>query len=552
MGGWEGMIREFVGRGLALSLAAFGLLCASALVNVARADWRQAESALFVVYSDGKEDELREFVGELHEYDALLRLLTGTKAAPSPNKLPIYLARNKQQLRAAIPPAGNGIAGLYNSTPHATLAVALRQDVGGLPARTIILHEYAHHFMLQYHPAFYPAWYVEGFAEYFGATAFKDDVMNVGAATPGRAWSLQNRPWAPINLVLDPPNPGQPTSQFYEESWLTVSYFMAAPERRAQLSKFLAGLARGEEPEKALKAATGMDFAALDAALRGYLKKRELPGFRVTRTNKGAAEIKVTTLPNAQSEFLLMNARLTMNYDDTKEVAELVPGLRRKAAKFEGSPFALRTLALAEIKAGDFENADKTLARLEVLAPDDVNTPYLQSLRFIEDGRAQPGRREKLWQRAREYALRAFKVDQNHYPSLYLYSLASMSDGRTPNENTLNALLRAHELAPNVEEFRLESVIALLRTGERSAARQLLLPLAYAPHSKGGAEFARNLMDRIDDGEEIDQALGQFDCKCEEDADAMKEWMAKHRAARASSMVQRPPSAQEPPAASAQ
>jgi predicted Zn-dependent protease len=244
------------------------------------------------------------------------------------------------------------------------------------------------------------------------------------------------------------------------------------------------------------------------------LKGRELPGFQVKRDKKGAAEIRVEQLPDAESKFLLMNARLLMNYDKTEEVARLVPGLRKRAAKSSGSPFALRTLALAEIKAGDFDNADKTLAKLETIAPHNVNTPYLQALRYIEDGRARPQQRDALWSEARTHAARAFALNQNHYPSLYLYSLAAMDDEAKPSDNTLNALLRAYELAPNVEEFRLESAIALLRTGQKDEAKQLLLPLAYAPHSKNGAEFARNLAHRIEAGEEVDQAFGRFICDC--------------------------------------
>jgi hypothetical protein len=517
------MIRKFIGRGLRVSLAVLGML--GAFTGAAQARWLKAESPLFVVYSDGKEDELKRFVGELHEYDALMRLFTGTKSEPSPNKLPIYLVKTTQ-LDDILPKAGRSVAGMYISSPHGTQAIALREEVGGLPARAILMHEYAHHFMLQYHPAFYPAWYVEGFAEYFGSTAFKDDAINVGTATPGRAWVLLNAPWTPIDKVLAPKNPERLPGTFYEQSWLTVNWFMSSPELRQKLPKLLTALSKGEEPEKALIAATGMDFEALDSALKRYLKGRKLPGFKLIRDKKDTAEIKIAVLPDAEGEFLLDNARLMSDTDTIKEAARYAPGLRRRAAKHQDSAFALRTQAMAEIRANDFDNADKTLARLETLAPEDVNTPYLQALRYIEDGRARPAERGALWRKARSFAARAFKIDQNHYPSLYLYSIAAMGaqvgEGHPPNENTMNALLRAYELAPHVEEFRLESVIALLRTGKTNEARHLLMPLAYAPHSKDGARFARNLLERLDAGEEIEQALGDFGCDCDEGADANK------------------------------
>jgi len=513
------MIGHFISRGLTSSLAALGML--SLFAGAAQARWLKAESTLFVVYSDGKEDELKRFVGELHEYDAMMRMFTGTTTELPPNKLSIFLVK-QSQLDDAIPKVGRSVAGMYVSSPHGTQAIALREEVGGLPARAILMHEYAHHFMLQYHPAFYPAWYVEGFAEYFGSTEFKDDSIHVGTATPGRAWVLLNAPWTPIDKILAPANPERLPGTFYEQSWLTVNWFMSSPDLRLKFPSFLNGLAKGEAPEKALIAATGMDFDALDSALKRYLKGRKLPGFKLTRGKKDTAAIQIETLPDAEGEFLLDNARLTGDFDDAKAAAKYAPSLRRRAQAYQTSAFALRTQAMGEIRAHDFESADRTLAKLEALAPNDVNTPYLQALRYIGDGRARTGERTELWKTARGFAARAFRIDQNHYPSLYLYSIAAMGDGQPPGENTLNALLRAYELAPHVEEFRLEASIALQRTGKTKEARELLLPLAYAPHSKSGAKFARKLIERMDAGEEIEQALGNFDCACDEDADANK------------------------------
>jgi hypothetical protein len=512
------MIRTFMRRGLTLSLAALGAL--AAVTSAAQARWLKAESPLFVVYSDGKEDELKTFVGELHEYDAMMRMFTGTKTELASNKLSIFLVK-RSQLDDAIPNVGRGVAGMYMSSPHGTQAIALREEVGGLPARSILMHEYAHHFMMQYHPAFYPAWYVEGFAEYFGSSEFKDDSINVGTATPGRAWVLLNAPWTPIDKIIAPANPDRVPGTFYEQSWLTVNWFMSSPDLRRKFPAFLNGLANGEAPEKALIAATGMDFGALDSALKRYLKARKLPGFKLTRDKKDAP-IRIETLPDAEGEFLLDSARLIGDYDDAKDAARYAPILRRRAGKYQENAFALRTEAMAEIRANDFDNADRTLAKLEALAPNNVNTPYLQALRYIEDGRARPKDRAELWKKARGFAVRAFKIDQNHYPSLYLYSIAAMDDGKPPSENTMNALLRAYELAPHVEEFRLESAIGLQRIGKAKEAKQLLLPLAYAPHSKSGAKFARKLIERMDAGEKIEQALGDFGCACDEDAAATK------------------------------
>jgi hypothetical protein len=59
-------------RLLLLALALVALTPASAL-----AEWRRAESAHFVVYSDGSERSLREYTAKLERFDALMRLRFG-------------------------------------------------------------------------------------------------------------------------------------------------------------------------------------------------------------------------------------------------------------------------------------------------------------------------------------------------------------------------------------------------------------------------------------------------------------------------------------------
>jgi len=155
----------------------------------AEARWLQAETPHFIVYSDGSEAKLREFSLLLEDYDALLRDLTGTKAEPSPNKLQVYLVRGVGQLRE-IRDTGPNTFGIYAASPGGIAAFAVRNDMGGrfgIEGEDVVLHEYAHHFMMQYFPYSYPAWYVEGFAEYLMTAEFTPDRIEVGRVSPNRA-----------------------------------------------------------------------------------------------------------------------------------------------------------------------------------------------------------------------------------------------------------------------------------------------------------------------------------------------------------------------------
>ena len=124
----------------------------------------------------------------------------------------------------------------------------------------ILFHEYAHHFMMQNPTAPYPAWFVEGFAEYFATVRFTARKIDIGHSSRGRAYSVQEGQWLPMERLLS----GGPTGlseargrAYYAQSWLLVHYFYSTPERQAALSRLLAAQRRSG-PVEALQSATGL------------------------------------------------------------------------------------------------------------------------------------------------------------------------------------------------------------------------------------------------------------------------------------------------------
>ena len=66
----------------------------------------------------------------------------------------------------------------------------------------VLHHEYAHHFMLQYFPAIYPSWYVEGFAELIGSSKMMDD-GRIGYGMPALHRGNEiNAYWVPLQDLL--------------------------------------------------------------------------------------------------------------------------------------------------------------------------------------------------------------------------------------------------------------------------------------------------------------------------------------------------------------
>src|SRR5689334_1442305 len=102
-----------------LALAAV-LACA----GPASARWLRAESADFVVYSDGDPMILKDYVARLEIFDALLRFKHGLPlGVPPARKLDIYLVRDLKQLQITAPQMGANIEGYYSATVEDIFAV---------------------------------------------------------------------------------------------------------------------------------------------------------------------------------------------------------------------------------------------------------------------------------------------------------------------------------------------------------------------------------------------------------------------------------------------
>ena len=71
----------------------------------------------------------------------------------------------------------NTLANVKASYNSPTGVQDIRNQASGYPDFTtiVLLHEYAHHFMISNSPFALPAWYSEGGAEFFGATRFNED-----------------------------------------------------------------------------------------------------------------------------------------------------------------------------------------------------------------------------------------------------------------------------------------------------------------------------------------------------------------------------------------
>ncbi len=143
------------------------------LVNApAAAEWREAQTAHFIIYSESDSSRVEQLAERLETYDKLMRMAAGTPD-DDPVKVRIYEVPDLGAIERALGEHNSGVAGFYDSNSLGPFLVTPRRtgNTGRYFTPELVLqHEYAHHFMLQYFPAIYPSWYVEGYAELIGSS----------------------------------------------------------------------------------------------------------------------------------------------------------------------------------------------------------------------------------------------------------------------------------------------------------------------------------------------------------------------------------------------
>ena len=488
-----------------LSRALVGVVAALGLTLVpaaAQAAWYRVETDRFIVYGEGSEKAARDYATRLTVFDDILRRFNpAAKDRVAATKVQVYLVAGEGELRRVQPRLPPYTAGFYSAMNEGVFAIAIKSG-GTLGADDVLFHEYAHHFMLENFPAAYPAWFVEGFAEYFMTAEIlpRDGGVKVGGYNEGRAYSIFMQTWLPMDEVLSKTTGETRTDRmaaYYAQAWLLTHYMRSDPKRAEQLNQAVLAISAGEPPVQAFETATGMSMPDLTKALKGY---RKLQIITIRDPAKTTPAVTVTALPKSADDCLLANLRLILSPTGRVD-GEFLADVRRKAAKYPGDVLAERTLARAEFVMGDVAAGEAIMKRRL-----DAGTPDYEDLLLAGTGQLMAGMRDRPNREARYRAGRpllakAYQLDKNDFRALYAYELARSIEAGYPSDNDLNALLEARHLAPAVLETSLRAGVALLQKGRREDAAHVLAPVINNPHGGRSAASARALLNAPQPGQ---------------------------------------------------
>lgn len=472
-----------------------------ALHAPARAAWHEAGSDHFLIYSDQKESDIRAFAERLERYhDAMRFLFNRPTDKPSPsNRVTIYAVSSARDVRDLAGEGSKYLQGFYVPRAGGSLAVIPEVKTGRhelSQSELILLHEYAHHFLLSASARAYPLWFSEGYAEFFGTAKFGGDgSIGLGLSSKNRGYELALAKDVPIELLLDTQayqaNKSKRYDSFYGQSWALYHMLHFSQERKGQMDAYLLALAKGKS-EMAAATETFGDLSQLDKDLANYLKKRKILTYNIPPEYLKTGEINIRLMNTAEAEMMPIRIRSKRGVDE-EQAAALLPEARAVGAKYPNDPFVQAALAEAEFDAGNDKEAVAAADRAIAADPRAINA-HIQKGYALARMAPDAEDFDAAWEAVRSQFVKVNRIENDNPIPLMQFYMSYRGQGITPPEIAVQGLQRALELAPYDPELRWMNANQYMADGKYAWAAATLGPLANSPHPSSLSETAQALM----------------------------------------------------------
>jgi tetratricopeptide (TPR) repeat protein len=469
----------------------------------AQAAWKEATTRHFRIYSQGGEKALSDFAIKVERFDTLLRKRYNISDADQPQRLTIFMLPTADAVSKSLDAGKSGkyVAGYYSRRDTGSLAVVHRQDSdvkGTLDADAVLFHEYAHHFMLSYFPVAYPAWYIEGFAEFFSTVDFTA-AGNAKTGLPAyfRAYGLVNGPSLPAERLFavtgDELKPDL-RDVFYGRSWLLTHYLDRAEARKGQMSAYLRGINEGKSSLEAAQAAFG-DLKLLDKELNKYLNG-SLTYATQRQPTPAPTELEIKTLSESLSELVPLRLQ-SMRGIRSDKAAALAQELRAYTTKYPGEADGWYMLANAYVEAKQESEASTAIEMAIKLNPTFSRALLLKAEIALRKVRDSASATPAEWKAVRGLIAKANRANVNDPMPLLRYYQSWASEGVEPNPVAYDGIRRAYEMVPEATSVRMTYAFSLAKQKKYDDAIKLVEPVAFAPHESPESKSARTIIARL-------------------------------------------------------
>lgn len=481
--------------------------------------WHEASSKHFVVYGEGRAEDVRALADKLERFDQILRTRQGL-ADPdvgASNRLTVFQVRNARTVSRLV--GNNSVAGFYAGRASGSYAFVPRRFGDGqneFNADIILFHEYAHHYMLSNWAGAYPAWFSEGYAEFHSTARFeKDGTLSLGRPAYHRGYSLALGGWLPLEAMLAGNHPKLTDAQresLYSRGWLLMHYLSFERSRAGQLKAYLAAMNAGKSGLEAARSAFG-DLKALDRDLDKYMSRSRISYLQISVKDLPKPDVRVRALSPAEAAIMDVRIQSKSGVDE-KEAREVVARARKVAMAHPDDPLVNVTLAEAEYDVGQYDKAEAAADRVLARDPRHVEALVYKGRARMAQAAAAGGNADAI-KAARAAFVAANKADPEDPEPLMLFYMSYAAQNAKPTANAVKGLHYALALAPQDTSLRMMAARQHLVDGQAAEAKQVLAPVAYSPHGGELATFATQVITAINQNGAA-AALAMADAKARE------------------------------------
>lgn len=413
----------------------------------------EVRSDNFIISGDVRQKDAEGLLRDLELFRKNVFKILGVNGEPEIVPVRVYVAKNEKALKSITGVGGFG--GIYTMT-HNGPAFVLNGKAGfrrGGQARHIALHEYTHHIVAAYTELDYPRWYNEGLANYLATFTYKDGTFRVGDPHQPYAYSLRQKNWMPMTVVLgtmdkypfnigDTSKIGQKTqAQFYAQTWLATHYLRNEEKYKGKLTDYVKRLNKGEQNLPAFEAAMGVSPEEFETELKAYYKKNKYNVTRYTTSDKDIVAPTSRQLTAQEAETAKLSAMRSFVF--TPERREVVIKAY-EAYETQYGESAESLAAKADLMAYNATTKDAYVEARDIIEkalkidPDNVEANKIAAMILVHQKGSGLGGTEADMKQARKYAAKVLRHDSQIPLANYSYAL-SFKGRHNPPENAVNA-----------------------------------------------------------------------------------------------------------------
>lgn len=484
-------------------------LLAAGLASPAQADWYEASSDNFVVYADDREKDVQKFAEMLERYHAAMEfVLSRNLPKPTPsNRVTIYAVGGDRAIKRLAGEGASNIAGFY--IPRAGGSAAFVQDVRPTSnqidfSMTVLLHEYAHHFLISSSRHAMPRWISEGAAEFFASANFpRDGSVGVGRPALHRAGELFYSVDVSVQELLDDElylkGKGKSHDAYYGRSWLLYHYLTFDEERTGQLKNYWQSVAAGTPSLKAGEAAFG-DLDKLQKDLDRYLKTSRMLSFSLKPEWLETGTVTVRKLSEGHAEMMPVIIRSKRGVDH-ETAPEVLVDAREVAARYPNDAYVFAALAEAEHDAGNHQLAINAADKALTLDSSNKDALVQKGLAMFELAHDADDRQAAYTAAMQPFSLLNGLENDHPLPLIHFYR-SFAERGARPTDLAKAALERAALVARFDQSLWMNTGIMQAEDGRIAAAIESLSPVAANPHGGSMARSAEALIAALKNAKE--------------------------------------------------